>query len=240
MRRCPILIVMALFAVSLLFPARAQDTASPESESASSLGKSTGSATTSFAIKPQAMESALDAYSAATGVQVFYESRFVAGRQSPGVTGQQTPDAALRTLVADSPLAPVETAPRSFVLVLKDADPQQLARLNPADIKAPVMHLDALHVEAPTPVNHDLYAAIVQYAISNALKRDADVRRTRYRAEIMVWLSVTGTIQRTEVEMLDDDDSVGQALKDALNGLTIPHSPPPDLDLPILVLVSTH
>ena len=70
-----------------------------------------------FEIAAQPLASALDAYSAATGLEVFYDGALVAGQRSRAIHGVLEPKAALRELLAGSGLTARSTGMRSFTLV---------------------------------------------------------------------------------------------------------------------------
>lgn len=70
-----------------------------------------------FEIAAQPLADALDAYSAATGLEVFYDGALVAGRDSRFIQGLLEPKAALRELLAGTGLTARNTGMRSFTLV---------------------------------------------------------------------------------------------------------------------------
>lgn len=62
------------------------------------------------------LDRALTAFAQQSGQQILYPAALVAGRQSPGLSGDYGPDAALATLLRDSGLAHRRTRPNVFVL----------------------------------------------------------------------------------------------------------------------------
>ncbi len=57
-----------------------------------------------FDVAPQPLTTALEKFGVITGVQLFYDSRLVAGRMSPGVVGRFTASDALARLLAHTSL----------------------------------------------------------------------------------------------------------------------------------------
>src|SRR5262249_40095830 len=74
-----------------------------------------------FDILAQPLETALDAYGAASGVQVLYRTSLTAGRRSARVRGILMPEAALNALLAGTGLTARYTTDDSFTLVPQPA-----------------------------------------------------------------------------------------------------------------------
>nr|WP_314121544.1 TonB-dependent receptor [uncultured Brevundimonas sp.] len=70
-----------------------------------------------FAIEAGPLERSLPAFAQQSGLQILYPSALVAGRQSPAVNGDLTPEAALTLLLRDSGLAYRQSRPTVFVLI---------------------------------------------------------------------------------------------------------------------------
>jgi hypothetical protein len=192
----------------------------------------------SFSIPPQSLETALDAYSTATGIQLFYNSRLTAGQSSRGVSGVFSPHAALRVLLTGTSLAPLETAPGAITLALSMQKGLVLTSM-PAPLKAPVLPLGILRVEAPPPGDYRLYAATVQYAIQYALQQDPDTRERSYRTALNVWMSSSGSVQHSEVQASTGDQVLDGAITHIVHGIVLHQAPPSDLPQPVHVRIMT-
>ncbi|MDB5607895.1 MAG: Secretin/TonB short N-terminal domain protein [Bradyrhizobium sp.] len=92
---------------------------------AQSSGREAG---TQFNIPSQPLEVALDAYGAASRLQVLYETALTSGRRSTEVKGVYTQEAALRLLLSGTGLDFDYTEERAFTLV--PAGPRSRAGLN--------------------------------------------------------------------------------------------------------------
>lgn len=70
-----------------------------------------------FDIAAGPLERTLPAFGRQSGLQILYPSALVAGRQSPAVSGDYTPEAALQLMLRDSGLTYRQSRPTVFVLV---------------------------------------------------------------------------------------------------------------------------
>ncbi|MEI9992996.1 MAG: hypothetical protein WDM91_00265 [Rhizomicrobium sp.] len=188
-----------------------------------------------FAIRAQPLDTALDAFGAATGIQIFYGSTLTAKRTSPGVRGVFTPSRALQILLAGTNLAPMTTGPDAITLVFS---PQASMFAAAPLANAPVLSLEALHVDAPPRDNFRLYATTVQYAILGVLQREDALKTRSYRADINVWLSPSGRVQHLDVQVSDGDSGVDTALLQLVRRVVVGRAPPFDLPQPVHVRIS--
>ncbi len=194
-----------------------------------------------FAIPRQPLEDALNAFTATTGIQVFYSSALADGHIAQGVKGPFTADAALRQLLAGSYLAPMPTAPDAITLILEArAVPAGGAGLTAAPpTHAPLLALDPLHVEAPTVRGYVVYATSVRFAIRSALTRASAIRNKRYSAAINVWISPAGAIQHSEIHVSTGDRGLDAAISRIVLAIGSVQAPPNNLPQPLHVLIST-
>ncbi|PAM96970.1 hypothetical protein CJI59_37590, partial [Streptomyces sp. Alain-F2R5] len=81
-----------------------------------------------FDIAAQPLVSALDAYSAATGLQVVYDATLAEGRRAQAVRGSMAADVALQLLLEDTGLVAVYAATNAFTIVPAPA-PRQAASM---------------------------------------------------------------------------------------------------------------
>jgi hypothetical protein len=195
-----------------------------------------------FDIPPQNLVTALDAFGAASGVQVLYTGALgPSQRQSPGVIGQLPPETALKALLAGTGLTARYITPRDVVLVLAEpAGTDGLAR-PPAPV-GPIYSLDTLRVQIP-PEPKDWsacyqYAVLVQQQLQDALKANEHTGRRNFSVGISVWVTRSGVIQRSEVSNSTGDQGLDAAIAQALFGVAIRRTPPDDLPQPIHVTVS--
>ena len=70
-----------------------------------------------FDIAAGPLDRTLPAFARQSGLQILYPSALVAGRRSPVVSGDLTPEAALRLLLRDSGLTYRQSRPTVFVLI---------------------------------------------------------------------------------------------------------------------------
>jgi protein TonB len=83
------------------------------------------------------------------------------------------------------------------------------------------------------------FASALTRSINDHLARDRDLRRSDYRARVLVWLTPQGSLQRVELAEGTGDVQTDQALREALGrfpGATLP--PPERLPQPLRLLVT--
>ena len=82
------------------------------------------------------------------------------------------------------------------------------------------------------------YAAKVQSAIADAVRRHSKLKNASMTATVRITLDSTGRISRATVSGVDDAD-LAEALKaDVLTGLQLSDAPPADMPMPIVMRVS--
>ncbi|MCE0484091.1 MAG: TonB C-terminal domain-containing protein [Methylacidiphilales bacterium] len=80
------------------------------------------------------------------------------------------------------------------------------------------------------------YAAQVQNAIGEALRRNDKTREARLHLKVMVWADSSGRITQAKLGGASGDPSVDEVLKNqVLTGLTLPEPPPSDMPMPIVL-----
>lgn len=169
----------------------------------------------SFDIAAQPLSSALDAFSAATGLQLIYDGALAQGRRSNQVVGAMSPDHALRELLGGTGLVPVRGADAFTVLPADAADPrkQSLASLMP-------------------------YLGVVQASLASAFCRWPQTRPGGYEAKLEFWIGPSGEIQRPHLLGSTADPARDQSIIRLLADLAV-QRPPPDLPQPIIVAISS-
>ncbi len=148
------------------------------------------SATLEFHIPEQPLASALQAFSAISGVAVLYASGVETGQQSAPLDGEYTREAALKVLLGDSGLVPRYARSDAIALV----DPTAPSPDEPPDNVLPNadMALDTLHVTGATktPDRDALsdYIGAIQQDIQKALKKAGATRDGSYRVGVDLWV----------------------------------------------------
>ena len=223
--------IAGALAASLYLPAEAEDLAPDDTPSAplSAAGNAIA-----FDIPAQSLAPALTAYSTATGIPLFYNSRLAVGRQSHAVKGTLDAMEALRILLGGTNLAPIETTHNSITLIVHAAD-TVFASASP--IVAPQLTLNTMHVAALSSGDHQFYASAVRYSIQGALQRTSAVKRSTFQVDMNVWLSSTGIIRRMDLLVPTGRADVDLAIVRAVHGLTISAPPPAMLPQPVHVSI---
>jgi len=187
-----------------------------------------------FAIAPQSLETALDAFTSETGIQVFYNSQLTTGHRSPGVNGLYSVEAALHALLAGTQLAAIPTARDAITLALS-ADNATLSAVPPAH--APMMSLAPLQVEIPAVRGYQAYAATVQYAVQIALRRDNELRQRHYSTAINVWVTTAGMVQASQILSSTGDQMLDGTINHVVQGVAVPAPPPSNLPQPVHIRI---
>lgn len=167
-----------------------------------------------FDIPPQRLGSALAAYSAASGLQVFYDSDLASGRFSTVVQGRLRPDVALRVLLEGTHLSPIYEKD-AFALV-------------PADDVAPTTQAEGTFSN---------YFAVIQRYLEQELCRHPETVPGVYRLAATFRIRPDGHIAEPELLGSTGNEARDGAIGKLLRGLSIGEAPPTDLPQPVTVLV---
>jgi hypothetical protein len=194
----------------------------------------TASQTLHFSIPSQSLVTVLDRFGEKTGIQFFYNSFLTKGLMSPGVAGNFTEEEALRKLLAGTPLTPAITGPKAITLILK---PEFAVSAGIAPVHGPTLHLQTMRVEAPSPIDFQIYATTIRYSILNALQKDATLRSRRFRTVVDVWVSPTGHVRNSELQFFSGDAKVDLAITQVVEHVVIGRAPPLGLPQPVHVKV---
>lgn len=165
-----------------------------------------------FSISAQPLAAALDAYSAASGLEIFYDGELALGRSSSPVDGVLPRDVALRELLVGTGLLARATGGQSFTIALAP-------RARPADTA------------------HLAYFAAVQKRVSEILCAHADTRPSSEDLLIQIWVATSGTVRRAK--LLDAPATYGDdnPFARALDGASIGVAPPDGMPQPITMAV---
>lgn len=177
-------------------------------------------ATVAFDIPAQPLADALDAYSAATELELLYDSAIVGQLRSTAVHGEFTPADALRLLLGDTALMARAIAEDAVTIEV----PSQL-RVN--------HHLEP----APEKSAHHKYYALIQSVLARALCTDDQLRPGGYRAVLSFTIGGNGQIVGSRVVGTTGSDGLDRMIVHALNRMELGRPPPPGLQQPIMMIV---
>lgn len=158
-----------------------------------------------FAIPAQAMDRALEAFSAASGIQVFYETTLTAGRRSTEVRGLMDREAALRRLLQGSNLTARLIAVDTITIALASDEPDTALR--------------------QAKLSSIAYYGAMQADIMAALCRNALTRPGAYRAALQYWVDDSGSVARVRLLRSSDDDVRDDAIIRVLRATVFRPSP---------------
>jgi hypothetical protein len=176
-----------------------------------------------FEIPAQPLGSALIAFGATAGVDIYYNAANAEGRRSAAVEGKLIPTVALQKLLQGTGLVSRMTASDSAILV-----------------PAP---RDAVVAKGPVAAagRYEPYFALVQARISDALCRDFANTEDDQEILLRVWLGASGVIDQVEVlgSHTDRTSSRGtnsHGIADVVQGLAV-DAPPPGMPQPVTLVV---
>ncbi|HEV2269380.1 MAG TPA: TonB C-terminal domain-containing protein [Steroidobacteraceae bacterium] len=83
------------------------------------------------------------------------------------------------------------------------------------------------------------YGGVMKDAILHQLDDVPELRSLSYIAEVSLWISGDGTIQRVAIAKSSGDPKIDRLIESSVSQLRIPHAPPPDMPLPVTIKLST-
>lgn len=175
---------------------------------------------TGFEVAAQPLASALEAYAAATGLQVLYDADLAAGRKSTSVNGVLMPDVALRVLLEGTGLTVFYTD-NAFAIAPVPANGQRNG------------HLGGSVWSERVP-----YFALVQAAIEHAFCQEAETIPGQYRAAIRFRIGTSGEVLFPQLLGSTGDTGRDRTIAELLRHLSIERSPPPGMPQPLTMIVS--
>ncbi|PPQ31758.1 energy transducer TonB [Rhodoblastus sphagnicola] len=193
-----------------------------------------------FSIPPQPLADALHAYQQQMRVQVLYEARAAAGRQSVAVVGKFLPDAALRRLLSGTDLEVVRAGPEAIALVSprpQERDVPPVSPLETADLSLGELHVRA----AASPSRSDQfqdYNESVRAEIERVLRKNVKTGSGNYRAVIDLWIDSARRVQKVALLGSTGETARDAAISAALRGLTINRPTPANAPQPLRVIVT--
>lgn len=201
--------------------------------------KSSKSKLVTFHIPEQSLATALQTYSAVSGVHVLYESGAETGQQSSAVIGEFTREQALKMLLGNSNLS-IRYARADSVVLINPA----LANLDepPAALQGMTdLSLDTLHVRSSqgSPDRNELneYIGVIQRDVQRALRKGEKTGSGSYRVGVDLWVDPSRMIRKTEVFRSTGDRERDVAIAAALQGLVIGQDAPARTPQPVRVMI---
>jgi hypothetical protein len=189
-----------------------------------------------FSIPAQPLVSALQLYGQIAGVQVLYESRSAAGRQSTAVDGLYAPRDALALLLTGTDLRARYSRPDAVTLAPDDPEtPRGQSLLSGASLSLGTLHVHG-NLGAVPPISE--YSEQVRRDIENALQHNAQTRVGNYRAALNVWINTARMVERVDVANSSGDPARDAALISTLRGVTIGSAAPLNAPRPVRVSVA--
>lgn len=170
----------------------------------------------SFDLDVQPLDRALEAFGAATGLSVIYNSKLTEGRMSRPVRGVHTPRAALELLIEGTCLKVRYTAADALVLV-----------------QGPVGEASGI---APAGVQQR-YRGLVQAKIGEAFCADERLAAGDRRIAFRFWIGASGSVERTELLDSTGDPRFDAAVVGSLQRISIGESLPVGMTQPFTMLV---
>lgn len=180
----------------------------------------------SFDIPAQPVASALDAYSAKTGIVAAYNGNLAVGRTSGGARGRLSPQSALRQLLSGSGLTAQFTTDGAFVVV---------PDTSPAAAVAPAYIAQAFLAAQPGPIQR--YSGLIQKSLNEALCGSAWTRPGSYRLAVSFSIGQAGELRHVKLLDTTGDDRRDAAAADALRRARIGAPPPAGLPQPLTAVV---
>jgi hypothetical protein len=168
-----------------------------------------------FNLPAQPLSRALMAYSAVTGLEVFYNAALAEKQHSAEVVGVMTPSIALQILLRGTGYVARATGPGAFTIM---ATPRETAASAAA--------------AAIARKRYEPYFAAIQARISDALCRKAEVAAARRELLFQFWVAPTGAVLRAQVIGDDGEPADDQTYAAAIRGLALA-APPAEMPQPI-------
>ncbi|MCK9915651.1 STN domain-containing protein [Microbacteriaceae bacterium K1510] len=178
---------------------------------------SAGERTLEFSIPSQPLAAAIEAYSAATGLQVFYDGYVASDRRSTAVSGILAPDVALRILLEGTNLEAVY-AGSVFAVVPATRD----GRIR----------------RGPGSPGYQPYFATIQHSIEQAFCRNPQTAPGDYRIALRFRIGFSGEVLLPELLHSTGDAQRDDVIVALLRGLNLSEPPPPNLPQPVTMLIS--
>lgn len=172
-----------------------------------------------FNIQAQTLATAIDAFCAATGAEVYYDGAVALGQKSSDVIGDYARDGALRALLAGTLLVPVRIRDGAYLLI------------NPGDNTTRALAA----AKSAQDANHRRYFAVVQQGVLQTLCRLSDRTMMPERVVVRLWLDTDGAVRRLEAAEFGERDRWISDIHAALRSLRLREAPPSHMPQPVTV-----
>lgn len=166
-----------------------------------------------FNIPAQPLETALEAYGAATRLQILYETSMAEGRRSAEVKGALSREAALHQLLIGTGLDFTYTEERAFTLIY------------------------ARQVSTRSITDFDPFLGGVQTRILSVLCRNSETRPGAFRIALQLRIKPDGRIERPILLGSSGTSRRDASIADVLTNLAIDEVPPADMPQPITMVL---
>lgn len=170
-----------------------------------------------FDIAAGPLAETLAKFAASAGLQIFYETDLVSGREAPAIRGTLSAGAALELLLDGSGL------------VAKSFERGTVTLLSQPPVAEELLAGPKSEVTKFLP-----YLALVQHALRSALCGMQATRMDAAEVRARLWIGPTGAISDAEVLSLG---ARGWQYRSALRAMRIATPPPPGMPQPITLLV---
>jgi TonB family protein len=195
-----------------------------------------------FAIPPQRLSSAVEAFAVATGIQVIYDRPVGGELRSPGMQGQSTAAQGLAQILAGSGLRAQFTDARDVVLEPINAMPAAAPALPPEIAKGPSLSLDTLEVQAPTTVeivssgfDRQFYRGQIESRVHQALAQNPATAKGPYETILTLWIAPSGRLARAVIARSSGNTDRDRAIVQTLVNFQLDGPAPTDMPQPISV-----
>jgi len=172
----------------------------------------------SFYISARPLVDALEEFSSTTGIELFYDSGLVHGRQSAEVRGLLPPEDALRIMLKGSPLSARPIAGGAITILAREAT---AAALGPMPEQSVYQH----------------YFALIQSELAKSFCSDELLRRADYRAVVRFRIDPRGRLGEMRPIGTTGNGVRDKAIAGALYRMRLGLPPPVDLPQPIVIVV---
>lgn len=176
-----------------------------------------------FDLPAQQLASALEAFSAVTGVVVLYNGNLAVGRTSTEVKGELSSVEALQHLLKGSGLVARYTSDDAIVVIPVAPDPAA-ARPPAAIAKAALVNRSR---------EEQGYLSLLQAAVGRALCSSARTQPGDYRLAMKFWINAAGEITRPVLLGSTNDSDRDAAILAVLVKASIGEPPPAELAQPV-------
>lgn len=180
-----------------------------------------------FDIPRQPLASALESYSATTGVVGFYRAQLAHRRMSKPIVGRYSPEIALRLLLDDSGLTAKYASAQAFVLVPSVR----------SEIQARPVAAVALAAIASQDAAQQAYSALLQERINAALCARSSTRPGDYRVALNFRVGPAGQVENFNLLGTSGDAHRDDAISGVLGALVIGRAAPSHMPQPFTMIV---